>query len=165
MQRSIVKYYLLNCFLLLIPIMVWNIAFAGKLPKPFQPQIFWNDIPSWMAIGENTSRMLVFALALFMPLSVTTSIQRIGIIMYVVGVLLYFASWLMLMYAHGWWSNSIYGFIAPAYTPILWLFGIGLIGDRLYFNGLYRRWMFMAAVAIFLLLHNAHTFIIYSRIN
>ena len=52
MDKSILK-YLSSCFLLMIPIMLWNIFLTEKLPKPFQPEIFWNDIPSIVKYGEN----------------------------------------------------------------------------------------------------------------
>ena len=49
--------------------------------------------------------------------------------MYALGVLVYFASWLPLIYASdAAWSKSAAGLLAPAYTPLICLTGIALIG-------------------------------------
>jgi len=159
-----IKTYLLNCFLMLLPIMIWNIVFMDKLPQEYQPEIFWKDIPAWLRYAENISRTLIFILALLMPLSISTLTQKRGVILYLGGILLYFVSWLVLMYLpDGNWSNNIFGFMAPAYTPLLWLTGIGLIGSSFYFNLPYRRWFFISTAIIFLVFHNFHTMTIYFR--
>lgn len=158
------KKYLLNCFLLTLPIMIWNIVMTNKLPPAYQPNIFWKDIPAWLKYAENISRTLIFILALLMPLSISTSTQKRGLILYIGGTILYFTSWLVLIYLpDSSWSSNILGFMAPAYTPLLWLTGIGLIGNSFYFNLPYRRWFFILTVIIFLLFHNFHTMTIYFR--
>ena len=159
-----IKTYLLNCFLLLLPIMIWNIVFMDKLPHEYQPEIFWKDIPVWLKYAENISRTLIFILALLMPLSISTLTQKRGVILYLGGTLLYFVSWLVLIYLpDSNWSNNIFGFMSPAYTPLLWLTGIGLIGSSFYFNLPYRRWFFISTAIIFLVFHNFHTMTIYFR--
>ncbi|GEM_PF-576120 len=151
--------YLLNCFLLTLPILVWNIFLTNKLPKAFQPDIFWNKIPVFLTYGENISRAIVFALTLFMPLSIATPLQKKGLLLYLGGTLLYILSWLTLIYfSESQWSNTLLGFMAPAYTPFFWLIGIGLIGDSFYFNLPYRRWLFILTSIIFLVFHNLHTY-------
>ena len=157
--------YFLSCFLLTIPILVWNILLTNELPKSFHPEIFWNKIPAFLTYGENISRTFVFTLTLFMPLSIATSLQKKGLILYVGGTLLYFASWLILIYfSNSHWSNSLLGFMAPAYTPLLWLIGIGLIGDSFYFNFTFKRWIFILTSLVFLVFHNLHTYIVFCRI-
>jgi hypothetical protein len=144
--------------------MIWNIVFMDKLPHEYQPEIFWKDIPVWLKYAENISRTLIFILALLMPLSISTLTQKRGVILYLGGTLLYFVSWLVLIYLpDSNWSNNIFGFMAPAYTPLLWLTGIGLIGSSFYFNLPYRRWFFISTAIIFLVFHNFHTMTIYFR--
>lgn len=158
------KKYLLNCFLLMLPIMIWNIALTNKLPQEFQPDIFWNEIPSWLKYAENISRILIFILTILMPLRISESIQKRGLLLYIGGTLLYFVSWLLLIYLpDSTWSNSFIGFMAPAYTPLLWLIGIGLIGDSFYFKLPYRCWFFILTALLFLVFHNWHTLTIYFR--
>jgi hypothetical protein len=44
-KRPLYK-YLLSCFLLMLPIMIWNILFTEKLPQEYQPEVFWKEIPA-----------------------------------------------------------------------------------------------------------------------
>ncbi len=89
-----------------------------------------------------------------------------GLGLYIVGLAVYFASWLALIYfPESWWSLSLFGFLAPAYTPITWLVGIALIGREFYFNLRYRLWFFLVPSIAFLVFHNAHTIIVYSRMH
>lgn len=164
MKFTAFQKYFFNCFLLTIPILVWNLIFADKLPKTFQPEIFWNDIPSFLSYGENISRTIMFIFICLMPIKISTSTQERGFVLYVLGMLIYFASWLSQIYfQNSLWSDSLFGFLAPAYTPIFWLAGIGLIGNSMYFNIPYKRWVFMLISIVFLMFHNAHTFLIYLR--
>ncbi|MBA9078658.1 hypothetical protein [Rufibacter quisquiliarum] len=147
-----------------IPIFIWNIALAHKFPKAFQPEIFWNKIPAFLTYGENISRVIIVTIALGMPLKVVTSLQKKGLFLYATGALLYFASWLLLIYVpDSQWSNTVWGFMAPAYTPLLWLLGMGMIGDAFYFKLPFKRWYFILAAIIFLGFHNLHTYLIFSR--
>ena len=91
------KKYFFNCFLLTIPILLWDYIFTDKLPKAFQPEIFWKDIPSFIIYGENISRLIMFVFISFMPLKIINDKQKNGLLLYVVGVLLYFAAWLVLI--------------------------------------------------------------------
>lgn len=164
MKIASFKKYFVNCFLLTLPIMVWNIVFASQLPKAFQPEIFWKDIPPFLAYGENISRTLVFMLTLLMPLSISTVTQKRGFYLYIGGMIIYFVSWIFLMYFPDCYlSNNILGFAAPAYTPLLWLIGIGLIGDSFYFKLPFRSWFFILISIIFLMFHNLHVVTIYFR--
>lgn len=144
--------------------MVWDSLLTDKLPKDFQSAIFWKDIPAFLTYGENISRAMVFMLTLLMPLSISTITQKKGLFFYVGGTMLYFVSWLTLIYfPHSGWSNNIFGFMAPAYTPLLWLIGIGLIGNSFYFNLPYRRCFFIFISIVFLMFHNFHAITIYFR--
>ncbi len=164
MNLDTIKKYSLNCFLLTIPIMVWNIVLANKLPQEFQPEIFWKDIPVFLVYGENISRVVVFTLTLLMPLSISTNTSKKGLLLYAGGTFIYFVSWLVLIYLpDSSWSNNIFGFMAPAYTPLIWLTGIGLIGNSFYFNLPFRRWVFVLTSIVFLIFHNFHTMTIYFR--
>jgi hypothetical protein len=164
MKTGLIKKYSLSCFLLTIPIHVWNILLPNKLPKEFQAEIFKKDIPVFLTYGENISRLIVLMLPLLMPLSILAITQKKGLFIYIGGTILYFASWLALIYfPDSGWSNTIPGFMAPAYTPLLWLIGIGLIGDSFYFNLPYRRWFYILISIIFLIFHNIHVITIYFR--
>ena len=156
--------YLLNCMLLLLPIMAWNLIFTSKLPVPYSREVFWRDIPAFIANGENIFRLLVFILPLLMPIRIETQSQKLGLWLCITGTTIYFLSWLAQIYfPQSAWSLSAFGFLAPAYTPLLWLFGIGLIGRVLYFPSLYRSWMYIVASIIFIGFHLSHALTVYLR--
>jgi len=157
--------YIFNCFLLTLPVMAWDGLFTDKLPSAYQPATFQNNIPVFLTYAENSSRICVFVLAVCMPLSIQTPLQKKGLVAYITGLLLYFASWLALMYCPGSsWSHSAAGFMAPAYTPFVWLMGIAMIGGDSYFNLRFYRLLFIGVSVLFVAFHNAHTWIVYSRI-
>jgi len=154
--------YFLNCFVLTIPILIWNIVLTDKLPKTTKPEIVLQNISPFIIYGENISRAVVFAMMVFMPIQISKTIQKQGLLIFVFGTLLYFASWLVLIYyPHSLWSKSVFGVLSPAYTPIIWLIGIGLIGDSFYFKLPYKRWVFISLSIVFLVFHNIHTNKIY----
>ncbi len=117
-----------------------------------------------MTYGENTLRVVVMVLPFVMPLEIVTVGQRRGLLLFVVGTALYVLAWIPLMIApESGWSTSWLGFVAPAYTPLLWLIGLGLIGRRLYVQSPYRRWMYIALASGFVAFHVTHTSIVYTR--
>ena len=157
--------YVFNCFLLLIPIMAWNVILTNRLPAAFQPDVFWKDISPFLSYPENIFRTVVFGFTLLMPFNLVKPGHKVGLLLYAAGVLLYFTSWLILIcFPNSAWSHSLPGFTAPAFTPFLWLAGIGFIGDSFYFRLAYKPWYFILISILFLVFHNIHTCIIYFRI-
>jgi hypothetical protein len=144
--------------------MAWNIVFASKLPQAYSQEVFWKDIPPFIATGENIFRLLVFILPLLMPLRIETQTQKLGLWLYITGTAIYFLSWLaQIAFPQSAWSLSAIGFLAPAYTPIIWLVGIALIGSTLYFSSPYRSWMYIALSIVFIAFHLSHALIVYFR--
>jgi hypothetical protein len=157
--------YLRNCFWLLVPILVFNLLYAHRLPAAYQIDVFWKNIPRSISFPENLLRMAVMILPIFMRLSVSTPGQKLGLGLYLAGLLVYFASWAVLIASPQCaWSRSETGFLAPAYTPIVWLIGIGLIGDEFLVQGvIFKPWMYWALSTFFLVFHNLHAATVYSR--
>jgi hypothetical protein len=120
----------LNCFWLLVPLLIWNIALAPKITV--KEVISDAYSPAWLLMAENITRILVFALPLWMPLQVKDDLSKTGLIFYLAGTLIYFASWIPLILAPGsYWSQGAIGLLAPRITPFLIFFGIALIGHPL----------------------------------
>lgn len=156
--------YAENCIWLIVPIMLFNAAFVRRLPKAYQAGVFDHDIPGWIRIAENIVWTIVFALPLFMPLKIGTFSQRTGFVLYLTGTVLYCVSWaLQIWHPRNRWCRSGWGFMAPAYTPLMWLVGIGLIGDTLFLPVGYSPWVYIALVTAFLVFHNMHAWIVYKR--
>jgi hypothetical protein len=157
--------YLKNCFLLLVPILLWNLTLTGKLPPAFQPNVFWHEIPSWISTPETIFRILSMALPAFMILSFQSKQQKAGLAIYLVGTLLYFASWIvMMLYPESSWNQSAVGFLALAYTPILWLIGIGLIGRDTFFKRRLHPGIYITLSLLFILFHCAHAWVVFGRL-
>jgi len=156
--------YAENCMWLIVPMLFFNLVLAGRLPRSYQVEIFEQDIPGWIRRGENITRTIVFALPLFMPLTVGTCRQKTGLVLYLTGALLYGLSWAMqISFPGSPWCRSAWGYMAPAYTPLIWLAGIGLIGDTLFFRVAYSPWLYIALSFLFLAFHNIHAWVVYKR--
>ena len=156
--------YVVSCGVLTVPIVVWNLALTRFLPPALASDEFSRDIPLLVMYGENTLRIAVMVLPFLMPLEVATAGQRRGMLLFVVGTIVYFLSWLPLMIMpESHWSTSWLGFVAPAYTPLVWLVGLGLIGRRFYLPSAFRWWMYVGLACGFVAFHVTHTSIVYER--
>lgn len=160
-----VKPYLCTCFLLVLPVLSWDYLFSAYLPARLLAADTDRPGPAYLiGVLEAVSRIGMFALMLLMPLHFKTSGQKKGLVIYVAGLMMYIASWLLLgLLPESPWSSSVIGFMSPAITPAIWLTGIGLIGDRTYpypFKQL--RLAYFVMVLIFLICHNLETYRLYS---
>ena len=136
----------LNCFLLILPLLAWNIFLGPK----FTDQPITSDAHSqkWLLLAENAARILVFALPIFLPLEVKNAWSKAGVVVYILGTLIYFTSWLPLIFApHSAWSNSPNGLLAPRLTPFLSFLGIAMIGSV---------WPYWVTATGFIFLHTWH---------
>lgn len=149
--------FLFNGFILVIPVLVWNLVFYRTLP-------LWHQIK----IGNNLEkvdsllRIPIFGLPLVFRFSVFTDIHQIGWVIYGIGIILYFASWIITISGNVNKNQSVLTALGPAYTPILWLIGIGMAcwesGWRLYLLLLY----FLSSI-VFVIVHTMHTLEKYKR--
>ncbi len=140
---------LCNCFWLLVPLLVWNMLFAGTLPQ----KGFHNDgiVPIWIVGAEHILRVLVFFTPLLFALEVKEARARVGVVAFVIGSVIYSLSWLPLMLApESAWSQSVVGVLSPAITPIVWLMGIALIGNS---------WLYAISSILFVVIHVLHNII------
>jgi hypothetical protein len=159
------KAYLLNCFLLLLPIILWNIILIDYLPKSYSTAIFDNNIPKLISYSEIILRFILFALPIFMKLSIKTKLQKIGLLAYCIGLILYFSSWIiMITNPQSDWSQSQIGFMAPAYTTLLFFIGIGLIGNKAFFKFPYLSLIYICLSLLFVISHSTHAYIVYMRL-
>ncbi len=79
-------------------------------------------------------------------------------------MLAYIAAWVMMVYfPQSAWSVSLVGSTATAWTPLLWLVGIGLVGGSFYFPVPYKPWMYILPSAIFIASHFSHALLVTMR--
>jgi len=136
----------LNCFWLILPLLVWNLILGPRITDPRVTSDA--NSPGWLLASENVTRILVFALPLFLPLQVKDAWGKAGLLIYILGTLLYFASWLPLLFASGSaWSNSGFGLLAPRLTPFLPFLGIAILSGS---------WLYGVISAVFITLHTLH---------
>ena len=141
---------LANCFWLILPLLTWNLILG---PRIREPRITSDaHSPKWLLLADNIARVLVFALPLLMPLprpaGWQSALLQAGLVVYVLGTLIYFGSWLPLLWAPvSAWSNSPAGLLAPRLTPYLSFLGIALLGSS---------WLYGVIAAVFICLHTWH---------
>ena len=155
--------YLYNGVFLLLITMLWNIIFYEYLPETYSLENFRMDVPASVLTGENVFRILTFGFTIFLMLGLSDRTQKAGLILYVGGVILYFASWAAQMFLPDTtWSRSLLGFTAPAYTSIIWLLGIGFLGKELVIRKIpYNRIVFITLSFVFVVFHTAHAVMAY----
>jgi len=159
------RQYLSNCFLLLIPIIIWNLVFIPYLPDTYSPAVFNNNIPAFIAKSETILRVIVFALPLTMKLSLQTKTQKIGFSIYSLGLAFYFLSWVFqIYYSRSVWSMNLFGFTAPAYTTILFFIGIGLIGKSTFMKISNMSIIYISISVLFVVFHSMHAYIVFQRL-
>ncbi len=154
-----------NAYVPLLPVLVWHLVFAGRLPQAYQPESFNSGVPWLVLAGENIFRLVIFALPLFARLDLLQSRAKKGLWLYVVGLSLYFLSWLALIYAPASnWSSGLLGFVAPAYTPVIWLVGLSWMIDGYYWATIkYAVWHYLVPVLLFAGFHVVHAWLVFER--
>lgn len=136
-----------SCFWLLFPILIWNLLFTSKLT---QEQITSDaHSPAWLLAAEGIFRIAALGiLPFFLRMKFDTHLGKLGLAIYIVGTLIYFASWIPLMVAPlSSWSQNALGLLAPSLTPWLALLGIALIA---------ASWPYGLVATIFIFFHTWH---------
>jgi hypothetical protein len=109
-----------NGFILFIPIFLWNLIFVKKLPPAFEDETFDKNIPKFVLIGESFFRAIIFLIPIITEIDFTKISGMIGFYIFISGVIVYFFTWLFLIYyPNSKWSKSVIGFCGPAFTPII----------------------------------------------
>ncbi len=151
---------------LMVPPLLLSLSLWPLLPEAYQPEHFGRGLPPSLGWTENLLRVLVFALPITLRARATTPGQRTGRSLYLVGLLLYALSYLLLT-GEGDpgspWATSWLGFTAPAWTPALWLAGIALM-CREHRPAQRRWWGFCAASVAFLAAHVAHASLVWASV-
>lgn len=154
--------FIKNGFLPLIPICIWNVLLYDQLPLAFNEVHFNQGISSFVLIGEAVFRLIVFVMPFFMIIETKSEKGKHGFLFLLIGTMIYFMSWLALIYfPQSVWSQSVYGFSAPAYTPLIWLYGLSKITDSFYFNRSFNKWYYFTPSIIFSVFHMIHTIQVY----
>ena len=138
--------HLLNSLWLMFPLLAWNIVLGPRITN--EKVLSDAFSPQWLLVLENVTRLAIFLLPLFIPLQLENRGSKHGLIIFIVGTLIYFAAWLpLLLDPESAWSNSTAGLLAPRLTPLLPFLGIALIGGS---------WTYATLSLAFIFLHTLH---------
>jgi len=154
---NIILKYIDNCFLLFIPILLFNILFFKKLPSHYL-----KNISHPIIIMETITRIIIIAFSMLMVINIQNKLEILGLIIYIIGIIIYFISYFIEIYA----TNSLFGrnrifILAPYWTSIIWLIGIGLVGNRLFINIPYHFTVYLILSVIFTTIHTIHGYLCY----
>jgi hypothetical protein len=154
-----------NGIWLTLPPLVFSLYLMSVSPTALTPAEFDKDVPRLLIYCEIALRFMVFAMPAFFSVGVATKTQQRGFILYISGLLIYFLSYGTQNYLpNSAWSASIIGFTASAWTNLIWMTGIGLMGKELFILKYppYRPALYIAPATLFIILHVTHA-IIYFR--
>ena len=155
--QNILLKYINNCFLLFIPILIFNIILFQKLPSHYL-----KNISHPIIIIETVARILTIAFSFIMVLSILNKIGKIGLIIYIIGIIIYFASYFIVIYFDNTlFSKYIFVILSPYWTSIIWLIGIGIIGNNLFIKMPYHFSIYIILSIIFTTIHTIHGYLYY----
>lgn len=148
-------HYFQNGFLLMIPILAWNLLFYKRISD-----IYSFTTPSKYELAEKITRIITFLMSAFMCFSLDSDMSIIGLAIYITGLILYFGSWLIVIYNRKKYPvfQHIIVRLAPAWLPIIWLIGIGLMCPFNYFNIPFLSEIFIGISLLFVIIHTLHTY-------
>jgi len=147
-----------NCFWFFIPVIIFNIIFTKYLPE-----FYLRDINHTIVIMETIARILTIAFSVIMAIKLDNKIGKLGLIVYIIVILIYFFSYFIVIKIPAIsYNNNLVVLLAPYWTSILWLIGIGFLGNKLFLNIPYHYIVFIIVSIVFVIIHNIHGYICYS---
>ena len=154
---NILLKYLYNCFLLFIPILIFNIILFQKLPSHYL-----KDISHPIIFIETIARIFTIAFSFIMVINIQNKIGKIGLIIYIIGIIIYFASYFIVIYFNNTlFTKNIFVILSPYWTSIIWLIGIGLIGNKLFVKMPYHFSIYIILSIVFAIIHTIHGYLCY----
>ncbi len=153
--QKIIRYFYSNCFLLFIPVMLLNITLTPYLPAPYLKSISHVAIPV-----ESAVRIALIVFSMVMKISVKNRIGKIGVAVYLTGIIVYFFSYFLLINHTNIAGENLMLQLSGYWTAAIWLIGIGLMGNRLFVKIPYHYVAYIILSAAFGILHTYHGYIL-----
>ncbi len=165
LDSSYARILLRNGAILRLPPLFISLGRWSELSYVYSYENFSKDIPHWLSLLENTFRLCVFIIPAFLYFGAKEKQQLLGWCLYTGGVLIYLTSYLLQIFLPASvWSQSLIGFTAPAWSPIFWFIGIGLVCSRSWLPLPWNRRIYISTALLFLIFHISHTVLIYRSI-
>jgi hypothetical protein len=135
---------------------VFDITFTKYLPELYLKNIAHTIVPI-----EATVRTALIALSTIMKINVQDRKGKIGILIYIAGLILYFISYFLLInYADVIIGKNMILQLSGYWTAMIWLIGIGFIGNRLFFKIPYHYTLFIILSILFGITHTYYGYIL-----
>ena len=151
------------CLWLWVPPLGASLALWGQLPPAYQPEYFDLWVPLLLGYAETILKLSAIVISALLVVGSSQQRHPLGLGLYLCGVVIYLGSYLALIRApDGLWAQSFVGFTAPAFTPAIWIVGIGLMvshGIRLP-----TRWLqigYWACATGFIVTHNINASMVF----
>ena len=84
--------YKSNCFWFFIPVIIFNIIFTKYLPE-----FYLKNINHPIVTMETIARIITIAFSVIMAIKLDNKIGKIGLVVYIIGVLIYFCSYFIVI--------------------------------------------------------------------
>ena len=111
---------------------------------------------------ETIARILTIAFSFIMVINIQSKIGKLGLIIYIIGVVIYSASYFIVIYFNNAIiEKNIFVILSPYWTSIIWLIGIGLIGNSLFLKIPYHFSIYIVLSIIFTTIHTIHGYLCY----
>jgi hypothetical protein len=144
-----------------MPVIIFNIIFTKYLPK-----YYLKNIKHPIVAIETVARIITIAFSIIMAINLDNKIGKIGLIVYIIGILIYFCSYFFVIKVPAVsFHNNLILLLAPYWTSALWLIGIGLLGNKLFLNIPYHYTAYIIISIIFAIIHSIHGYICYNVKN
>ena len=155
-RPKIIQYLYSNCFLLFIPVILFDIVFTKYLPELYLKNTSHTIVPI-----ETTVRIALIALSAIMKINVQNRKGKIGVLIYITGLILYFISYFVLInYADVVIGKNMILQLSGYWTAMIWLIGIGFIGNRLFVKVPYHYTLFIILSILFGIVHTYYGYIL-----
>lgn len=151
------------CLWLWVPPLGASLTLWGQLPPAYQPEYFDLWVPPLLGLAETVLKLAAIAISTLLVAGWTGARHRLGLGLYGFGVAIYLASYLVLILEpDGAWAQSFVGFTAPAFTPAIWIAGIGLmVSHGITLPARLLQIGFWACATGFLVTHNINASMVY----
>ena len=157
-RPKIIQYLYSSCFLLFIPVILFDVAFTKYLPEQYL-----KNIPHIVVPIEAAVRLVLIALAAVMKINVQDKKGKAGFGIYIAGLTAYFASYFVLIsYADTTVGKNMILQLSGYWTATLWLIGIGLTGNRLFVKVPYHYAVYIILSMLFGILHTYYGYILFA---
>ena len=156
-KPKIIHYLYSNCFLFFIPVILFDILFTKYLPELYLKNISHTIVPI-----ETAVRILLIALSSIMKINIQNRKGKIGVLIYITGLFLYFVSYFVLInHADAVVGKNMILHLSGYWTAMIWLIGIGLIGNRLFVKIPYHYSLYIILSILFGMMHTYYGYILF----